>query len=214
MFSVLEQYNSSLTIEELEEATNNAVKLFHQIWKHESKTIDSKQIILSITQTLNMNLTENDLSDCKTFFENSVLDNPPELVPEILEALPKLTEKYQLGIISDTQFSPGSVLRHLLDTADVLKYFSAFSFSNEIGVSKPHPNMYQHIMNTLKCEASEMVHIGDLERTDIAGANNLGIQSILYFGANKEDQLSESATAKTDSWLEILKIIGQMDSVK
>lgn len=210
-FSIVRQYNPELRISETDSAIDQSIAWFNKIWEEESRTVNSRDIINYINNNLNITPAINDLKLMQDIFEQGVINHPPALAEGIIDVLPVLSSTYQLGIISDTHFSPGSVLRRVLMNHGILQHFSAFSFSDEIGVSKPHSLMYQHIMTELDCEPHEMVHIGDLIRTDIRGASDLGIQSILYHGINSDDQNKAGATFYSDSWLKIPDLIQSLN---
>ena len=116
------------------------------------------------------------------FFENAIILFPPDLEPGAKEAIIKLSSKYKLAIVSDTGFSPGKIVNELLIDLDIKKYFSAFSYSDETGVAKPHPKSWTTILDDLNILPAEAIHIGDIDRTDIEGAKNIGMKAIRYDG--------------------------------
>jgi len=89
----------------------------------------------------------------------------------------------RIGIICDVGLTPSRTLRRYLETHGLLGSFDHWSFSDEVGVFKPDPVIFHHAMAGLGVEEpSRMAHVGDLRRTDVAGANALGILSIRYTG--------------------------------
>lgn len=202
-------YRPEIVKKDIENAIKNSIFWFETIWENEHRTVLSEDIINYILNELNFIPSEKDFDLTKRIFECGVLEAEPELAPEIETALAKLSSKFQIGIISDTHFSPGKVLRQLLEQKNMLHYFSAYSFSDEQGVSKPHPKMYQNIMSELGCGPQEMIHIGDMNRTDISGAKNLGISSILYTGINSQDSNTFTADFEANSWSEIEAILSE-----
>ncbi len=82
-------------------------------------------------------------------------------------------------MISDAIFSPGRALRQLLAHYDILKYFSSFIFSDEIGCAKPNPAMFEASANELGVTPVEIVHIGDRELKDIEGPHAVGARAVL-----------------------------------
>jgi FMN phosphatase YigB (HAD superfamily) len=84
----------------------------------------------------------------------------------------------RLGVICDTGLTPGRVVRHLLHDAGLLTYFDVCVFSDEVGVPKPDPRIFHTALDALAADASHSVHVGDLLRTDIAGARGVGMASI------------------------------------
>jgi putative hydrolase of the HAD superfamily len=142
-----------------------------------------------------------------------VLAVPPPLLPAVREILPQLAERYRLALISDTAFSPGCVLRELLRRYGLAELFSAYSFSDETGVAKPHPRAYLTVLDELRARPEEALHIGDLEETDVRGAKRLGMQAILFLG-DPESEFPPPERTSADciaySWREVPDLIPQL----
>jgi putative hydrolase of the HAD superfamily len=64
----------------------------------------------------------------------------------------------------------------------LLDAFDAWSVSDETGWFKPAEQAFRPALEGLGVTAEEAAHVGDNERTDIAGANALGMVSIQYTG--------------------------------
>ena len=92
----------------------------------------------------------------------------PDIAPGIAGAIKELHGKYKLGVISDTIFSSGRVLRKLLQANDLEQYFDVFIFSDEVGCSKPDPTLLA-AAEGLGVDVTEIVHIGDRDTKDIKG---------------------------------------------
>lgn len=84
-----------------------------------------------------------------------------------------------MGVISDAIFSPGRVLRQLLAHYDILKFFDAFVFSDEIGCSKPDASLFKAAAEALDVKLCEIIHIGDRESKDIEGPHTVGARAVL-----------------------------------
>jgi len=84
----------------------------------------------------------------------------------------------RLGVICDTGLTPGRVVRRLLHNVGLLTYFDVCVFSDEVGVPKPDPRIYHAALEALAADASHSAHVGDLLRTDVAGARGVGMASI------------------------------------
>jgi putative hydrolase of the HAD superfamily len=94
----------------------------------------------------------------------------------------------RLGIICDVGFTPSTVLRDHLIRRGVLPLFDHWSFSDEVGAYKPSPVIFEHAIEGLGGMASERVaHIGDLRRTDVAGALAMGMTAVRYTGVFDDD---------------------------
>jgi putative hydrolase of the HAD superfamily len=107
------------------------------------------------------------------------LEVMPDLVPGIADALEALEGRYRLAVISDTIFSPGRVLRQILKHHRLYGAFEAFVFSDEIGCAKPDPRVFEAVLHETGCTPGELVHVGDREEKDVAGAHAVGARAIL-----------------------------------
>lgn len=98
-----------------------------------------------------------------------------------------------LAVICDVGFTPSVILREFLKELDLYRYFDWFSFSDEVGHYKPAPEIFRHALAGLGGPAAARVaHVGDIRRTDIAGAKSMGMIAIRYTGIS-DDAAAESA---------------------
>lgn len=88
----------------------------------------------------------------------------------------------RVGIVCDVGVTPSSVLRDHLQRHDVLGYFDALAFSDEVGVYKPDARIFEAALETMGIGPGAAAHVGDLRRTDVTGANALGMTSVRYAG--------------------------------
>ena len=120
-------------------------------------------------------------------------------------------ERGPLAIISDTAFSPGSVLKQLMERDGIARYFDHYIFSDETGVAKPHPDAFHKALDGLGGTPEKGVHIGDIERTDILGAKGVGMEAILYRTPDRQHKYAEETTVADyilEEWGEIEGVIG------
>ena len=91
----------------------------------------------------------------------------------------------RLGIICDVGFTPSNVLREHLIRRGLLPLFDHWSFSDEVGAYKPAPAIFNHALEGLGGPEPERVaHVGDLRRTDVAGALGMGMTAVALHGAS------------------------------
>ena len=98
----------------------------------------------------------------------------------VADTLAALSERgIGLGIVCDVGFTPSPVLRRHLERHGLLTYFDHWSFSDEVGVYKPDPRIFQHALAGLGgFDPTRCVHVGDRRRTDVAGAQALGMRAV------------------------------------
>jgi putative hydrolase of the HAD superfamily len=105
------------------------------------------------------------------------------LAPDIGEALERLrADGLVLGIVCDAGFTGGAILRDFLAREGLLEPFSGWGFSDEVGAYKPAPEIFEAALAMLDADPASAAHIGDLRRTDVAGARAIGMTSIRYRG--------------------------------
>jgi len=108
----------------------------------------------------------------------------PKPTPNIGDALEGLRSAgIRIGIICDVGLAPSTTLRRFLVGHGLLEYFDHWSFSDEVGTFKPDPVIFGHALAGLGgIDPSAAAHVGDLRRTDIAGALGSGIFAVRYAG--------------------------------
>lgn len=142
-------------------------------------------------------------------------DAPLELSPHIHACLEALAERgIGLGIVCDVGFSGGEVLRRLLDREGLLGHFQSWAFSDEVGHYKPSPQIFRAALDGLEARPGEAMHVGDLRRTDVAGAAALGMKTVRYTGMQDDADTASGHEADfiLDSHLELPRLIDRLRS--
>lgn len=120
-------------------------------------------------------------------FSDSSRDAELHLTSNVVETLRVLKEAgVRLGIICDVGMTPSVVLREVLDRHGVLGLFDHWSFSDEVGHYKPSPIIFEHALGGLGVAAGRTVHVGDIRRTDVAGARAMGMTAVRYTGISDD----------------------------
>ncbi len=138
------------------------------------------------------------------------VEMPPDIIENCLETLQSLSQTHTLAIVSDAIVTPGSELRNLLKNHQIAEYFSAFAFSDEIGHSKPHPDMFTKVLREMNLSPEEVVHIGDRDHNDIKGAQAMGMKAILFTATRDVDAATTSADAICSSYTELSETIQRL----
>jgi putative hydrolase of the HAD superfamily len=114
------------------------------------------------------------------------------LAPNVAETLRALKENgIRIGIVCDVGMTPSTILRTHLEKHGVLDAFDHWSFSDEVGCYKPAPAIFEHALTGLNADAATTAHVGDLRRTDIAGALAMGMTAVRYTGVFDDDSQPE-----------------------
>jgi putative hydrolase of the HAD superfamily len=135
-----------------------------------------------------------------------------ELAPGIGSALEALGERgIRIGIVCDVGFTRGALLRGLLDREGLLGHFGGWAFSDEVGHYKPSPQIFEAALDALGAAPEAAMHVGDLRRTDIAGAAALGMRTVRYRGMHDDAAAGVEADVVLDSHAELLDVLDAAD---
>jgi len=108
----------------------------------------------------------------------TLADYPPPLLPGARDAIERLSQRYALAIVSDTGFASGHAQDRLLEQDGVRRHFAATIYSMDVGHAKPRPEMFRAALDALGAAPHEALHVGDIERTDVAGALAVGMRAV------------------------------------
>jgi putative hydrolase of the HAD superfamily len=98
------------------------------------------------------------------------------------------------ALICDTGLTPGRVVRRHLERLELLPHLALQIFSDEVGVPKPDPRTFRAALAGLGVSPTQALHVGDLRRTDVAGARAIGMMSA-RIRARYDDPHAELADA-------------------
>jgi HAD superfamily hydrolase (TIGR01662 family) len=122
----------------------------------------------------------------ETLVERVVDDVVPlsELVvvafPEVAETLDRLVaDGYRLAVVSNTTQSTERDLRAALRSIQLERCFDVVATSFDVGHAKPAPQLFRHALNALGCRATDAVMVGNDLKSDIGGADALGMTTVL-----------------------------------
>jgi FMN phosphatase YigB (HAD superfamily) len=90
------------------------------------------------------------------------------------------------------------MLRLVLDRLGLIPYLSVLSFSDEVGLRKPHPEIFLRTLSALGVAPAEAAHVGDDVTTDVAGARAVGMRAIHLCHPGSVSQNSDRAETIPD----------------
>ncbi len=94
------------------------------------------------------------------------------LFPGVKEALSHLSKKYILGAITNGNTE--------LEQLPIKPYMRFSIRAQDYNSSKPEPTLFLKALELTNTEANQCLHIGDCLKADIAGAQNLGMQTVWF----------------------------------
>ncbi len=186
---------SNYSFDEVRRVYDKVSDEFNQVWHNEFVTWSVRERVNRISSMLNCDLPDEVLNNAIFALENMEIEVQPRAMPGAYDALEEISKRYPLAIVSDAIVTPGRNLRKWLESKNLLHFFQAFAFSDEVGHSKPHSTMFQAISTQLNVPVQNLVHVGDREHNDIRGAHALGMRAILFTGSRAIDAANSSADA-------------------
>ncbi len=183
---------------------------FNHVWHDQHVTWPIAERLQVILNGIGRKLPAAAFAELVKAHEEMEVDIPPDPVPGVSEALADLSKRYTLCVVSDAIVSPGRCLRRWLEMHGLRGYFSGFAFSDEVGHSKPHPDMFKSAARQLGVELQGMVHIGDRDHNDIKGSQALGMKAILFTGTRDRDRAITSADAICERYADLPAIIDRL----
>jgi FMN phosphatase YigB (HAD superfamily) len=151
----------------------------HQLAWHQRRVFGAPEMVDYALGKLGLESTPQRVDSIVRALEPAILELDVRQVPGAREALARLADRgVHRALICDTGFSSGRVVRQLLDRQGLLELLEVTVFSEEVGVPKPHPRAFQAALDGLGVAKEEAVHVGDLKRSDIAGAKAFGMGTV------------------------------------
>lgn len=137
-------------------------------------------------------------------FEHAVLQQAVTRLDGARRTLEALAERgIARALICDTGFSPGRVVRRLLEREGLLEFLPVQIFSDEVGAPKPSARMFDAALQALDVDPAHAIHVGDLKRTDVAGARQLGMGTVRIRDENDDASDLPEADRVVDSHAEL-----------
>ena len=103
---------------------------------------------------------------------------PKDFIPfsDAVPALQQLRDAgYQVGVITNLRRD----LDQLCQQVGLSPYLDFTVSSEEVGMEKPHPPIFMAALKRLGAAPQEVVHVGDQLRSDVMGAQGVGMQAVL-----------------------------------
>ena len=103
---------------------------------------------------------------------------PKDFVPfsDAVPALQQLRDAgYLVGVITNLRRN----LDQLCQQVGLSPYLDFTVSSEEVGMEKPHPPIFMAALKRVGAAPEEVVHVGDQLRSDVMGAQGVGMQAVL-----------------------------------
>jgi putative hydrolase of the HAD superfamily len=115
-----------------------------------------------------------ELNELMAYYQQHYVQNAT-LMDQAREVIQHLKLKYKLGLITNGK----TVIQYgKIDQLGIRDEFEAILVSEEAGIKKPDPKIFEMAVEKLKVKPEDCVYIGDHPKNDIEGAGNAGMKTI------------------------------------
>lgn len=159
--------------------------LWDEIWRKEHRTLAVHEFLDLVFNELKVKLPTDETNELCELLQQAIFTPNTSPVDHVVEVVATLSTTKRLGIISDTGVASGRYLRQLIER-DHPSRFSFGLYSDELGMSKPEQGIFQKVLDMNGCSPKEVLHIGDLQYTDVIGAQKAGMHTVRYAGIRDE----------------------------
>jgi len=153
----------------------------HRLWDEYEKGLLTQTVLRSLRFDVTLQEFGIKDSDLAFTFGEAYLEMVPTctaLMPHAKEVLEHLYAKGCLMAILSNGFKQVQYTK--LERSGLRRYFRHIFISEEIGVHKPHPEIFRAALNAFNAPKSDCLMVGDDFHKDIEGAQVFGIDQFFY----------------------------------
>ncbi|HTW88946.1 MAG TPA: HAD family hydrolase [Candidatus Binataceae bacterium] len=93
-----------------------------------------------------------------------------------VEAVRQIAPHYRLGLLSN--FDDSETGHQIVQDTGIAGLFDAIIISADVGLRKPHPEIFRQIAAMLEAAPAEILFVGDTPRYDVLGAHQAGMRTV------------------------------------
>ncbi|MHA2037841.1 MAG: HAD family hydrolase [Promethearchaeota archaeon] len=207
-YNFLQERQIFLSFEQFEEAFHSNFHFTEVTFEEiEFRHIYTEERILSVLESIDIKQTSLEVEKLRDILESEMLQDPPKLKIGVEKTLESLSPDYHIGLISNTGVTPGKIISKVLEEYNILHYFDITVYSDETGLFKPHPKMFEMPLAKFNYKPQNTIHIGDGLETDIKGANDMKINSVWINDRNSPNSSDILPDYEISQISEVIQII-------
>ena len=142
---------------------------------------------------------------------SAFVDNARPL-PGTADMLAALKPRYRLALLSNLTHGPAA--RQILDHLNLSSFFDVLLVSGDLGYRKPHPQVFQSLIEALEVPPASILFVGDDPRTDVQGSLLAGMRPVQTVYAQRQWDAAALMTSPSDlsvpvitSWQDLLTLL-------
>lgn len=131
---------------------------------------------------------------------------PSALYPDVIPCLEALEGRYRLGVIAN---QPSSV-RVAMEREGLTRFFEVWGVSDDLGLQKPDPKLFAHVLSTAGVAPARSVMLGDRLDYDVRPATTAGMRAIWVLRGEAPDEPTAEQVAEPDATVHSLAEVPEM----
>jgi len=180
--TILAAHGCAVKKSDLERAYQGLGSYLGGVWsQHRDVSVDAhvREILRAVDEPLAARLPEAAMASLIEAYSRPATIVPPTVDTGALGALEELCALgYTLAIVSNTMRTPGVALRKILERYRLLGCFKHTTFSDEVGIRKPDPEIFAMTLRAVGGEPGRSLHVGDDPVLDVQGARAAGMRVV------------------------------------
>jgi HAD superfamily hydrolase (TIGR01549 family) len=120
---------------------------------------------------------------------------PDALYADVIPCLDVLDGHFRLGVIAN---QPTSV-RAAMDRDGLTRFFEVWGVSDDLGLQKPDPKLFSHVLYTAGVSPARTAMIGDRLDYDVRPAKTAGMRTVWVLRGEAPDEPTEAQLAEPDA---------------
>jgi HAD superfamily hydrolase (TIGR01549 family) len=122
---------------------------------------------------------------------------PTALYPDVVPCLEALEGSLRLGVIAN---QPSSV-RQAMERDGLTRFFEVWGVSDDLGLQKPDPKLFSHVLYTAGISPARTAMIGDRLDYDVRPAKTAGMRAVWVLRGEAPDDPTPAQLAEPDAWV-------------
>lgn len=125
---------------------------------------------------------------------------PADLYPDVKPALEQLSKSYRLGVLANQP----SAVRSALERDGIDRFFDVWGVSEDLGLSKPDPRLFQQALSAAGSEPGRTAMVGDRLDYDMVPAGQAGMRTVWLLRGEAPDDPTEEQLSQPDAVIRTL----------
>lgn len=120
---------------------------------------------------------------------------PTALYPDVVPCLEALEGRFRLGVIAN---QPSSV-RRAMERDGLTRFFEVWGVSDDLGLQKPDPRLFSHVLYTAGVSPARTVMLGDRLDYDVRPAKAAGMRAVWVLRGEAPDEPTPAQLSQADA---------------